>query len=131
MSYDATPEGGLPPPFGQPVTETAKLRLVPRLGSALTWLVGGVVSISHEVESGSRAGVAVLVLDVGGVDGQRVIALGRGQAGETADLVGRARDEADGDGAVDQVGAAVVGQGQGAGGERAQVDRLAECHFVG
>ena len=34
-----------------PVTVTGKLRLVPRLGSGLTALVGGVVSISQDVDS--------------------------------------------------------------------------------
>ena len=34
-----------------PVTVTGKLRLVPTLGSGLTVLVGGVVSISQEVDS--------------------------------------------------------------------------------
>ncbi len=34
-----------------PVTVTGKTRLLPILGSGLTVLVGGVVSISHEVES--------------------------------------------------------------------------------
>ena len=45
--------GGLPlAPFGSvPVTVTGKLRLVPVFGKGLTVLVGGVVSISHEVES--------------------------------------------------------------------------------
>ena len=50
---EAMPEGVLPlAPLGSvPVTVTGKLRLVPVLGSGLTVLVGGVVSISHEVES--------------------------------------------------------------------------------
>ena len=54
-----------------PVTVTGKMRLVPTLGSGLTVLVGGVVSISQEVETGAGARVAVLVLEVGGVDGER------------------------------------------------------------
>ena len=46
------PDGGCRRPLGSvPVTETGKLRLVRSAGSGLTVLVGGVVSISHEVES--------------------------------------------------------------------------------
>ena len=54
-----------------PVTVTGKTRLVPTLGSGLTVLVGGVVSISHEVER-NPAGITVLVPDVRGVDGEGV-----------------------------------------------------------
>ena len=82
-STDETPEAGAPPaPAGSlKATETGKLSLVCDVPSELTtWLVGGVVSISHEVESESGAGDTILVLDVGGVDRQRVLALGRGQA---------------------------------------------------
>ena len=75
------PEGVLPlAPLGSvPVTVTGKLRLVPVLGSGLTVLVGGVVSISHEVES-EPVPAMPSVLDAGGVDGQGVVALGLVQA---------------------------------------------------
>src|SRR5690242_9205162 len=43
MSYEATPDGDVP--GSDPVTETTKLRLVPRRGSGLTELVGGVASL--------------------------------------------------------------------------------------
>ena len=42
-----------------PVTETVKLVDVVCAGSGLTVLVGGVVSISHEVESEPVPGIAV------------------------------------------------------------------------
>ncbi len=95
------------------MTETAKLRLVPRAASGLTWLVGGVVSISQEVESEPVPGFpygsvmsAALMVSV-------YIALGSGQAGQAADQVGiRGRSGVDSDGARDQVGAAVIGQAQ-------------------
>ena len=53
MAYDETPDGVLPfDPFGSlPVTETVKLVDVVCAGRALTVLVGGVVSISQEVDS--------------------------------------------------------------------------------
>ena len=60
-------------------------------------LVGGVVSISQEVETEPVPGLPYGIGDVGGVDGQRVVALGRGQAAKAADHVGRARDRRDGD----------------------------------
>ena len=87
-STDETPEAGAPPgPAGSlKVTETGKLSVVWLVPSVLTtWLVGarGV----HQPGGGerARAGDAVLVLDVGGVDGQRVRPLGRGQPGQAAD----------------------------------------------
>ena len=77
MAIEATPEGGLPsaPVGSEAVTETVKLVEVVCDGSALTVLVGGVVSISQEVdcEPGPRRR---RVQDVGGVDGQGVGALG-------------------------------------------------------
>ena len=53
MAIEATPGGVLPPaPLGsEPVTVTVKLVEVVWGGSGLTVLVGGVVSISHEVDS--------------------------------------------------------------------------------
>ena len=53
MAMEATPEGGLPPaPAGSLLlTETVKLVEVVWDGRALTVLVGGVVSISQEVDS--------------------------------------------------------------------------------
>ena len=53
MAYDDTPDGVLPfAPVGSlPVTETVKLVDVVCAGKALTVLVGGVVSISQEVDS--------------------------------------------------------------------------------
>ena len=44
-------------------------------GNALIVLVGGVVSISHDGRERVGAGVAIGVLDAGGVDGQRVVAV--------------------------------------------------------
>ena len=97
MANDAMPEGGLPfDPFGSlPVTETVKLVDVVCAGSGLTVLVGGVVSISHEVDSEPVPGLPSWSVDAGGVDGQRVVPFGGGQAGQAADLVGRARDQGD------------------------------------
>ena len=92
QATDETPEAGaLPGPAGSlKATETGKLSVVWVVPSELTtWLVGarGV----HQPRGGerARAGDAVLVLDVGGVDGERVLALGGGQADEAADRVGR------------------------------------------
>ena len=45
------------------MTDTGKTRLVSRAGSGLTLLVGGVVSISHEVESALVPAIAVRVVD--------------------------------------------------------------------
>ena len=66
MANEAMPEAGLPfDPFGSAAGdrdgEARGRRLV--AGSGLTVLVGGVVSISHEVEMRAGARVAVLVLD--------------------------------------------------------------------
>src|SRR5439155_19644292 len=73
-----------------------------------------------------RPPVPVLVLEAGGVGGQRVWAGGGSQAGEPADLVRRAGDEGDGDGAREPFGSAVVREGQGGGGEVDEVDRVGE-----
>ena len=53
MAIEATPEGVLPlAPFGSvAVTETVKVVDVVWAGSEVTVLVGGVVSINHEVEA--------------------------------------------------------------------------------
>ena len=52
MAIEATPDGVLPlAPFGSDaVTDTVKLVDVVVAGSELTVLVGGVVSISHDVD---------------------------------------------------------------------------------
>ncbi len=52
MAKEATPDGGLPfDPLGSvPVTETVKLVDEVVGGSGLTVLVGGVVSISQEID---------------------------------------------------------------------------------
>ena len=53
MAKEATPEGVLPPaPAGSlPLTETVKLVAMVSAGSVLTVLVGGVVSISQDVDN--------------------------------------------------------------------------------
>ena len=53
MANDATPDGVLPPaPLGSdPLTETRMYGVVVVAGSGLTVLVGGVVSMSQEVDS--------------------------------------------------------------------------------
>ncbi len=53
MANDESPDGVLPPvPVGsEPPTETRKFGVVVVAGSGLTVLVGGVVSISHVVET--------------------------------------------------------------------------------
>jgi hypothetical protein len=53
MAIEATPEGVLPlaPSGPEAVTETVKLVDVVCVGSEFTVLVGGVVSINHEVKT--------------------------------------------------------------------------------
>ena len=73
MANEATPDGGLPlDPFGSlPVTETVKLVDVVCAGSGLTVLVGGVVSISQEVDIEPVPALPYWSWMPGGVDGQR------------------------------------------------------------
>ena len=66
------PEAGEPPSV--PVAVTGKTRVLSRCGSGLIVLVGGVVSMSHWVESELLPALAILVLDVGRIDGQRIFA---------------------------------------------------------
>ena len=128
-STDETPEAGAPPgPAGSlKVTETGKRVAASGRAERVDDVAGGRGGV-HQPRGGERAGAgdAILVLDVGGVDGERVLALGGGQARQAADRVRVARDEAERDAAVDQVGPAVVGERQGARGQAAGVDRLAE-----
>ncbi len=88
--------------------------------------VGGVVSISQEVDSEPMPVLPACVLEATGVDGQGVRTLGGGQAGEAVDREHRAGEGLDGHRAGDQVGPAVVGQGQVGRREGGRVDRLGE-----
>ena len=101
-------------PIGsEPVTETGKLRLVPVLRQGVD--VAGRRRRVHQPRGRQRAGagVAILVGDAGGVDRQRVLPSAVVRP-ESPPICRSSRTRRrDRDGAGDQVGPAVVGQGQG------------------
>ena len=93
-----------------------------------TWLDGGGGVHEPMVESESVPAIAVLVLDVGGVDGERVFALGGREARQAADGIGRgrARDERDRDATINQIDPTRRRSKSKCRSQAAGVDRLAE-----